>query len=133
MHTGCLFWGNKFCEHRNFRFELLHKCAHININNKDSYLQSDANMGLLKYLKDKAIILHCLEQAKNMREDLQHIFNAAQPPLPNSKFCGFPWWELDGEKQESDRQNHQGQKLLHVENLIWFIIFPTILYTLKKP
>lgn len=35
-------------------------------------------MGLLKYLKDKAIILHCLEQAKNKREDLQHIFNAAR-------------------------------------------------------
>lgn len=56
----------------------------------------------------------------------------ATSPKLRVKFCGFPWWELDGEKQEADRQDHQGKKLLHVENLIWFIIFPTILYTLKK-
>lgn len=66
---GAFFWGNKFCEHSNFHSKLLHNW-HVNMKNEDSHLQSDANMGLLKYLKDRAPILYYLKQAENGR-----IFN----------------------------------------------------------
>lgn len=79
-----LVLGKQVLRAQEFPFCISAQCAHVNINNKNSYLQSDANMGLLKYLKDKATILYCLKQAENGREDLQHILNADQPPLPNS-------------------------------------------------
>lgn len=102
MNTGCLFWGSKFCEKRNFHLEFLHNSAHVNINNKDSYLQSDANMGLLKYLKNNATPVYCLKQAENRREDLHHILNAAQSPLPNSASSSvlFPGENLTGKSRK---------------------------------
>lgn len=56
----------------------------MNVKNKESYLPSVGNLGLLKYLKDKAIILYCLKQAGSGMEDIQHIFHAVWPPVPNS-------------------------------------------------
>lgn len=65
------------------------------------------------------VILYCQKQAENGRKDILHTFHAAQPPFPNSVPCSMLF-------QEADIQGHQGQNLLHMEKLIWFIIFPKI-------
>lgn len=64
-------------------------------------------------------ILYNLKQAENGRKDLPRTFHATQSPFPKSVPCSLLI-------QEADIRGHQDQKLLHMENLMWFIIFTEV-------